>query len=399
MSLLDYLMGGSRTGMSPQKQIQTVMQRPNPTGMSPQEQAQTVAGSRMMPAPMSRGTPSFVAGRDAAPAQQPSFLSQVGGGIKDYLSDPVNRKQLALGFNAMRLNPDAGFARSLQSQIETEQVTRLLNQQSNRTAEALRAAARNEQNPSRKAQLNNAADLVERNPSVAKEAASLLFDETSTTTDAFRTKHQSAIAAGLEPGTKDYQRFMGAESKYGGIGDEALSGISGIRKEFMGIPEVKAFQGQANSFGRIKASAEDPDAAGDLALIFNYMKLLDPGSVVREGEFATAQNAAGVPDRITNLYNNVLEGTRLGEAQRKEFLDRAEKIYNDAERQYESFENQYKKFMTPFVPENKTVDDFFPSFRYTPKESTSKVPPGVDPEIWKNMTQQERSDWESSSNG
>ena len=126
MSLLDYLMGGSRTGMSPQSQIQTVMNRPNPTGLTPQEQVQAVAGSRMMPAPTSRGTPSFVAGRDAAPAQQPSLLSQIGGGIKNYLSDPVNRKQLALGFNAMRLNPDANFARSLQSQIETEQGNRQL---------------------------------------------------------------------------------------------------------------------------------------------------------------------------------------------------------------------------------------------------------------------------------
>ena len=140
MSLLDYLMGGSRTGMSPQDQMQTAMgPRPNPTGMSPQQQAQTVAGNRMMPAPISRGAPSFVAGRDAAPAQQPSFLSQVGGGIKDYLSDPINRKQLALGFNAMRLNPDAGFARSLESQISREQDMRLLNQQQNKTVEFLRA--------------------------------------------------------------------------------------------------------------------------------------------------------------------------------------------------------------------------------------------------------------------
>ena len=380
-------------------------QRPNPTGMTPQEQVQTVAGSRMMPAPITRGTPSFIASRDAVPPQMapptanagPSF----GQKISNFFSDEDKVAKLILALEPLRGPGGQGgtAARWAQSHLQTSRETNLLNRQGNRTAEALRAAARNESNQSRKMQLNNAADLVENNPSMAKEAASLLFDKTSTTTDAFRTKHQSAIAAGLEPGTKEYQRFMGAESDYGGIGDEALSGISGIRKEFMGIPEVKAFQGQANSFGRIKASAEDPDAAGDLALIFNYMKLLDPGSVVREGEFATAQNAAGVPDRITNLYNNVLEGTRLGEDQRKEFLDRAEKIYNDAERQYESFEKQYKKFMTPFVPENKTVDDFFPSFRYTPKESTSNVPPGVNPEIWKNMTQQERSDWESSSNG
>ena len=58
--------------------------------------------------------------------QQPGLLSRLGRGALDYLSDPINRKQLAIGFNAMRLNPDANLARSLQSQIETEQGLRLL---------------------------------------------------------------------------------------------------------------------------------------------------------------------------------------------------------------------------------------------------------------------------------
>ena len=38
-----------------------------------------------------------------------------------------------------------------------------------------------------------------------------------------------------------------------------------------------------------------PDAAGDMALIFSYMKMLDPNSTVREGEYATAQDAGSIP--------------------------------------------------------------------------------------------------------
>jgi hypothetical protein len=37
------------------------------------------------------------------------------------------------------------------------------------------------------------------------------------------------------------------------------------------------------------------------------MKMLDPTSVVREGEFATAQNAASIPIKIVNMYNKALE--------------------------------------------------------------------------------------------
>ena len=56
-----------------------------------------------------------------------------------------------------------------------------------------------------------------------------------------------------------------------------------------------------------------------ISLIFGFMKMLDPGSVVREGEFATAQNAASIPDRIRNAYNRALEGTRLNPQQREMF--------------------------------------------------------------------------------
>lgn len=89
-----------------------------------------------------------------------------------------------------------------------------------------------------------------------------------------------------------------------------------------------------DSFDRIKAS--EKTAAGDLALIFNYMKMLDPGSVVREGEFATAQNTAGVPDRLRNVFNRLLSGERLSPKQRKSFISQAGKLFNTAENRNKS---------------------------------------------------------------
>ena len=50
------------------------------------------------------------------------------------------------------------------------------------------------------------------------------------------------------------------------------------------------------------------------------MKMLDPTSVVREGEFATAQNATGVPERIRNSFNKAMSGERLGQKQRTKFI-------------------------------------------------------------------------------
>jgi hypothetical protein len=55
--------------------------------------------------------------------------------------------------------------------------------------------------------------------------------------------------------------------------------------------------------------------------------------VVREGEFATAQNAAGVPDRVLNLYNRVLSGERLNKSQRDAFKGQAGQLMTAAQKQ------------------------------------------------------------------
>lgn len=87
-------------------------------------------------------------------------------------------------------------------------------------------------------------------------------------------------------------------------------------------------------------SATPRTAAGDVSFIYQYMKMLDPGSVVREGEFATAQNATGVPDRIRNLYNKVATGQRLNDQQRNEFLQTAGSLADVADQRIMAAQKQ-----------------------------------------------------------
>ena len=92
--------------------------------------------------------------------------------------------------------------------------------------------------------------------------------------------------------------------------------------------QTKPYQEVKSAYGRVLSS--DDSAVGDLSLIFGYMKMLDPGSVVREGEFATAQNAAGVPERIMNIYNKLITGERLNVSQRNSFKGQAKNLYSSA---------------------------------------------------------------------
>lgn len=63
-----------------------------------------------------------------------------------------------------------------------------------------------------------------------------------------------------------------------------------LRKEYNN--EKKEFEKVFNAYDRIDSISQgEPSAAGDLSLIFNFMKMLDPGSVVRESEFRNAEQA------------------------------------------------------------------------------------------------------------
>ncbi len=101
-------------------------------------------------------------------------------------------------------------------------------------------------------------------------------------------------------------------------GGKSPESAEGLRKEF--TAQTAPYRGVADAFVKIKNAALNPSAANDLALIFSYMRALDPASTVREGEFATAQNAAGVDVQIRNLYNKVVSGERLSQPQRQDFL-------------------------------------------------------------------------------
>ena len=134
-----------------------------------------------------------------------------------------------------------------------------------------------------------------------------------------------------------------------------------LRKEYASL--TKEFPKVRDAYLRIQASS-DGTAASDLSLIFNYMKVLDPGSTVREGEFANAQNAAGVGTRIGNLYNQMVKGTRLSDEQRKEFLSTARNLYGEQEKTYQETVANYRGLATAYgldpersVPVSRVVTD------------------------------------------
>ena len=116
--------------------------------------------------------------------------------------------------------------------------------------------------------------------------------------------------------------------------------VNVLRKSISDI--TKTFRTTEEATKRIRSVGNKGTASSDMALVFSFMKILDPGSTVREGEFATARDAAGVPQRIINLYNNARDGTILSDTQRTDFLNQAESLFNS---QRESTDNQIENVL------------------------------------------------------
>jgi hypothetical protein len=100
-----------------------------------------------------------------------------------------------------------------------------------------------------------------------------------------------------------------------------------LSKNYMGSDVVKEFNNATTSVKKLFSGLEAKSGAGDVASIFTFMKTLDPQSVVREGEFATAENTSGVFKKYWNSYNRLARGERLTESQRDDFKNLGINLY------------------------------------------------------------------------
>jgi hypothetical protein len=129
----------------------------------------------------------------------------------------------------------------------------------------------------------------------------------------------------------------------------------GNEKTIQNLSVAGSYLNQMNSFG---ASIGTPQykPSDDIALIFSFMKTLDPGSTVREGEYATAKNAGSVPESVVNTYNQILSGKFLNDDQRKNFIETARKSYSGIAKEAETVASRYRSMAKDRgIPENLVV--------------------------------------------
>jgi hypothetical protein len=94
-----------------------------------------------------------------------------------------------------------------------------------------------------------------------------------------------------------------------------------VRKEYTNASTD--FVAVRDAYSKMTAIGKDPSPAGDLGLIFNYMKMLDPSSTVRESEAAAVAASGSFGERAQAWGQQILTGERLTPAMRSDVLSQS----------------------------------------------------------------------------
>jgi hypothetical protein len=110
------------------------------------------------------------------------------------------------------------------------------------------------------------------------------------------------------------------------------------------VSQSKNFQTIQSAWNNLKGKIENPTGASDMSLIFAYMKLLDPTSTIREGEYATASNVGTIPQTFIGKYNKAVEGNGfLDQKVRESFINEAKKMYQSSLSQHKQNTSEVRR--------------------------------------------------------
>lgn len=138
------------------------------------------------------------------------------------------------------------------------------------------------------------------------------------------------------------RKRAGASSVSVNTGQRGFDNTLKLRGDFRSEPIYKAHQEVQSAYSQIQQGLKMASPAGDLAGATKIMKLLDPGSVVRESELGMAMAATGAMDRLENYAANIMKGTKLTPSQRKDFQALADRLYGESVKQYNAKRSEYQ---------------------------------------------------------
>jgi len=149
-----------------------------------------------------------------------------------------------------------------------------------------------------------------------------------------------------------------------------------LRNDFNNLPQVKSWNVIEPVLLSARTASKDNTGASDLNMIYALGKVLDPNSVVREGELEMAGNTGSLGQKIAGYYKSVNSGGRLTPQIKEDLLRQIESRTYSQRQQYEAAKSKY----TEIAKKNKLdPNDLFINTVVEPVDVTKgKVDPNIE---------------------
>ena len=166
-------------------------------------------------------------------------------------------------------------------------------------------------------------------------------------------------------------KFVGVDKRF--MEKQTYDDLTKVGKRFRGISEDigSAYM----NYRQLIKALDAQTGIGDISAVFNYMKTLDPDSVVREGEFALAKDAAGLFQRLSNIAEEAKTGKGLTVTARSEMRALATELIETYEDKYESVRNQEDQAIRYLSDNDEDVTNFLGEFKQLYPNATIEAIP------------------------
>jgi hypothetical protein len=131
-----------------------------------------------------------------------------------------------------------------------------------------------------------------------------------------------------------YIRKNGVDKAYATLGledpkktQEGAKAAATLRQKLGDETTTKSYQELKKQWDNMQSAGDG--GAGDISVMYSYIKMLDPTTAVREGELSLAAKAAGLPDKFIKAAKQLDKGAGLGPDIRKQMIAEGASIYNN----------------------------------------------------------------------
>lgn len=258
---------------------------------------QPVQDMRIQGMPAQPASAPMAAPTQAAPAPAPQQQRGLLGGFFGPEGRDA-RARLAIGLEGLTMRPNQALIEQLQQGIERRETAA----QKNATAEWLRSRGR--------------------------EDLAAAMEGGLPAADALRIAMQPAdpmAAINLEKARLELEKLRGPQPTLTG---DQLTALNTIRDDVRA--ELAPFDIVKQGYNNITTFYANPSGTSDYALAVAFAKILDPGSVAREGEVAAVQNAgARIPALGQALKNAITGEGALTPEVRQQIAELATQVYSE----------------------------------------------------------------------